>query len=149
MPTIKRDLGCCKPPGGLGVSAFCPSYPLVRPALTMVVVCLLPWLPSRRGKGWGCGRREGRASSPRAAGEMERDANGGLAGQWVFGSRICTFISWSTKYNETLTLIWAAGIQGYNVNINNETILLSLCTCCFPSLAVWEMAAPLAGALGR
>lgn len=146
MPTIKRDLGCCKPPG-LGMSAFCPSYPWAWPALMMVVECLLPWPPEEaRAEAVA----EGRAGSPRAVGEMGRDANGGLAGRWAFVSRICTFISCSTKYNETLTLIWAPGIQGCNVNINNnEAILPSLCTCCSPSLAVWKMAAPLAGALGR
>lgn len=43
---------------------------------------------------------------------------------------------------KTLTPARAPG-HGCNVNINtNEAFLLSLCTCCFPSLAVWEMACP-------
>lgn len=60
----------------------------------------------------------------------------------VHESRACTFISYSTKHKMTLTLIWAPG-HGCNVNVNtNEAVLLSLCTCCVPSLAVWEMACP-------
>lgn len=93
----------------------------------------------------GCARLVGRWEMEMLSlsGWKGQDRNWGVAECWAaHQSRACTFISSSTKLSKTLTPTWAPG-HGCNVNINtNEAFLLSLCTCCFPSLAVWEMACP-------